>query len=344
MFGIGVVGAGAWGSNWIRTLVSMPEVRLRGVCDLSRELLTRVHRQYPGLPTTNRIEDLLDDVEISGIVIATTAATHFALATQAILAGKHVLVEKPLTLRTVDALALQRLARDQGRLLMVGHLLEYHPAIVFIREMIASGELGEVQHIYSQRLNLGTVRMDENVWWSLAPHDIAVACRLLESRPVSVQCRGQSILQPDHADLAFAQLEFPEGKLAHIHVSWLDPHKARRMCIVGSKKMVNFDDTSRDGKIVVYDKGAQVLRSADGKIDRVGLRMGGTVLPWLDASEPLLHEARHFVDCVTKTQRPLSDAQSGARIVQVLECGQRSMDLGGVAVAIPNRLEGCLAA
>lgn len=336
MVGIASIGAGAWGSNWIRTLAGMPEVQLRWVCDVMPASLEKVRRQYPQTKTTTRVEDLLEDPDVQGIVIASIAPTHFDVARKAILAGKHVMVEKPMTLTTADALELNELANARGRVLMVGHLLEYHPAVLHIREMIASGELGDVQYVYSQRLNLGTVRTDENAWWSLAPHDISVACRLLGGKPVSVQCRGQNVLQPNIADVVFAQLEFPGGRLAHVHVSWLDPHKTRKLTVVGSKKMVDFDDAASEGKVVVYDKGVQVQRGAEGRVEKISNRSGAIVMPKLEAGEPLLREAKHFVECVEQQRRPLSDGDSGAMVVSVLEYGQRSMDQGGAVVCIPE--------
>lgn len=334
MIGIGSIGAGAWGCNWVRTLVGMTEVQLRWVCDVVPEPLVKIRRQYPQVRTTTRLEDLLEDPEIAGVVIASAAITHFDVARKAILAGKHVLVEKPMTLTSADAVALNRMARERDRVLMVGHLLEYHPAILCIRDLIVSGELGEVQYVYSQRLNLGTVRSDENAWWSLAPHDISVACRLLGT-PLSVQCRGQDVLQPGIADVVFAQIEFPRGKLAHMHVSWLDPNKTRKLCVVGAKKMVVFDDVASEGKVVVYDKGVQVQRSASGKVEKISNRTGAILTPKLEAGEPLRREARHFVECVERQRRPRSDGDSGAMVVSVLECGQRSMDEGGAVASIP---------
>jgi predicted dehydrogenase len=332
---LAAVGAGNWGSNWVRTLAGMGTIELRWVCDLRPAALARVRRQYPNIRTTTYIEDLLDDPEVDGVVIASSARTHFDLARETLLAGKHVLVEKPMTLATADARDLDRLAKEQGRVLMVGHLLEYHPAFVFIRELIAAGELGEVQHIYSQRLNLGTVRTDENAWWSLAPHDIGVACRLL-GMPRSVQCRGQSMLQPDVVDVAFGQLEFPGGKLAQIHVSWLDPHKTRKITVIGSKGMVDFDDTVGSNKVIVYDKGVRPRRGRDGRVERFANRTGDIVIPKLEPGEPLLREARHFVECIEQGQRPLSDGEAGTLVVSLLEAGQRSMDQGGAAVRLPE--------
>jgi predicted dehydrogenase len=336
MIGIGTIGAGAWGSNWVRTLAGMPEVQLRGVCDVVPASLEKIHRQYPHIRTTTRIDELLEDPYLSAIVVASIAPTHFEVASKALRAGKHVLVEKPMTLTSADAGVLNRLAQEHGRVLMVGHLLEYHPAILYIRELIDSGEVGEVQYVYSQRLNLGTVRSNENAWWSLAPHDISVACRLLGGRPISVQCRGQCVLQPGIADVVFAQIEFPGGKLAHMHVSWLDAHKTRKLSIVGAKKMIDFDDVASDGKVVIYDKGAQVQRSIDGNVEAIHTHNGGIVMPKLEAAEPLLREAKHFVECALQGKRPLSDGEAGAMVVSVLERGQRSMEQGGIVVPIPE--------
>src|ERR1700730_3561453 len=194
------------------------------------------------------------------------------------------MVEKPMTLVTGDSVKLVNLARLRNRVLMVGHLLEYHPATLYIKNMIDSGELGEVYYIYSQRLNLGTVRSDENAWWSLAPHDISVACRLLSEWPLSVQCRGQNVLQPDIADVVFATLEFPKGRIAHMHVSWLDPHKTRKLTVVGSRKMVVFDDTLPAYKVTVYDKGFQLNQNITSYADWITMRQGDIVIPKLPST------------------------------------------------------------
>jgi predicted dehydrogenase len=325
---VGIIGAGRWGGNWIRTLSALPDTELRWVCDVNADALVKIAQRFPNAKTTSRLYDLLDDAALDGIVIATIAPTHYDLARMALLAGKHVLVEKPMTLTTRDAIALTDLAQQRQRVLMVGHLLEYHPIIRHIRAMIDAGELGEVHCLYQQRLNLGTVRGDENAWWSLAPHDISVANRLLGAAPLSVQCRGQNIIQANIADIVFAVLEYPGGKLAHVHVSWLDPHKCRKLVVVGSRKMVIFDDTA-EPKLLVQDKGFHKVGSA------VTLRQGATTTPAVEPAEPLIVEARHFIDCIRTGRRPISDGVSGALVVSVLEHGQRSLELGGAVVAIP---------
>jgi predicted dehydrogenase len=332
---LGVVGCGSWGGNWVRTLAGLPDVELRWCCDLSEGLLARARQQFPQARTTTRFDEVIGDPTLDGVVIATVAPTHFDLARRALEAGRHVLVEKPMTLNAADAVELDRVARDRRRVLMVGHLLEYHPALAYIKQLIDRGELGEVYYLYSQRLNLGKVRADENAWWSLAPHDVSVALRLLGAAPVSVQCRGQNVVQPNVADVVFGTLEFPGGKLAHVHVSWLDPHKTRKLTVVGAKRMVVFDDTLPAYKVTVHDKGFRLNQKVDSYADWITLTQGDMLVPKIDAAEPLLREARHFVECVRTGQRPLSDGQSGALNVAVLECGQRSLETGQ-AVRLPD--------
>ncbi len=329
MIAVGMVGAGRWGFNWVRTLAALPDVQLRWCCDVSPTSLEKVRGQFPQVQTTDRLDDLLADATLDAVVIATIAPTHFDVAHRALTAGKHVMVEKPMTLTTVDAHTLTELADRRRRVLMVGHLLEYHPVVRHIRGLIEAGELGEVSYLVSQRLNLGTIRGDENAWWSLAPHDISVANRLFGAAPVSVQCRGQCIVRPGIEDVVFATLEYPGGRLAQFHVSWLDPHKSRTLTVVGDRKMAVFDDTAAQ-KLVVHDKG--FVRTGDA----VALRQGGIEVPAVDAAEPLALEAQHFIECIRSGRRPISDGESGMQVVSVLEYGQRSLALGGQVVAIPG--------
>ena len=312
----------------MRTLAALPGVELRWCCDVSSASLERVHAPFPHVKTTTQLSDLLDDSTLDAVVIATIAPTHFDVASRAILAGKHAMVEKPMTLTTADAHALTELAQRHGKVLMVGHLLEYHPIVRRIRAMIDSDELGAVQYIVSQRLNLGTIRADENAWWSLAPHDISVANRLFGAAPVSVQCRGQCIVRPGVEDVVFATLEYPGGRLAQFHVSWLDPHKSRKLTVVGSGRMVVFDDTATQ-KLIVHDKGF----ARDG--ETIAIRQGSVEAPTVDATEPLALEAQHFVHCIRTGTRPVSGGVSGTQVVSVLEYGQRSLALGGQVIAIP---------
>lgn len=334
MTSVGVIGCGSWGGNWVRTLAGMGDVELRWCCDLNEGLLAKTKQQFPQIRTTTNFDDLLHDSSLSGIVVATIAPTHFNLAQRALKAGKHLLVEKPLTLNSADALALHRQAQAVNRVLMVGHLLEYHPATVYIDQMIRSGELGEVQYLYSHRLNLGKIRTDENAWWSLAPHDISVALRLLGEWPVSIHCHGQNVVQKNVADVVFGMLEFPGGKLAQIHVSWLDPHKTRKLTVVGSKRMVVFDDTLPSYKVTVHDKGFRLNPKKEAGPDSITLTQGDIVTPKIDGTEPLVREARQFIECISTGAKPIADSESGVRVVALLEHGQRSLETGST-VAVP---------
>jgi predicted dehydrogenase len=340
MTALGLIGCGAWGSNWARTLAAMRGVELRWCCDLHADAVARVGRQLPQVRTTADADEVLNDPAVDGVVIATIAPTHFDMAGRALKAGKHTLVEKPLTLRLADAVALHRLAERQRRVLMVGHLLEYHPAVLYIKKLIDSGELGEVYYLYSQRLNLGTVRSDENAWWSLAPHDVSVALRLLGQTPISVSCRGQNVVQKGVADVVFGTLEFAGGKLAHIHVSWLDPHKTRNLTVVGSKKMVVFDDTQPAYKVTVHDKGFRRSNDIGSYADWITMHQGDITIPKIDAAEPLQREAAHFVECIRNQARPVSDGAAGAAVVAILELGQRSLDTGAIVPVPPIDLAG----
>lgn len=334
MTSIGLVGAGNWGFNWARTLAKLPEVEFRWCCDLNQNSLNKIAQQFITTTTTS-YHDLLNDPTLDGIVLASSAPTHYPLAKQALEAGKHLLVEKPITLSASDARDLVHLANEAGKILMVGHLMEYHPAIKYIQEMIRKGELGEIQYLYSQRLNLGTVRQDENAWWSLAPHDISIACRLFGQSPTTVQCRGQGVIQHSVHDVIFATLSFGAGSLAHVHVSWLDPHRTRKLTVVGSKQMVSFDDTSPNYKVTVYDKNITRTPHLESYADWIHMHQGNVVQPHIPGTEPLVEEARHFVHCMETGERPISDGWSGLQVVSVLEAGEKSLQEDGTKVILP---------
>jgi predicted dehydrogenase len=335
MTGLGLVGAGKWGGNWLRTLAGLPEVDLRWCCDLSEGLLAKVRQAYPNVPTTTTFDDLLRDPACEGVVIASIAPTHYPLARKALEAGKHVLVEKPMTLTAADAAALNRLADRARRTLMVGHLMEYHPAIPAVRRLIQSGELGDVRRIESRRTNHGTLRTDENVWWSFAPHDISIAVRLMADWPEAVACDGQCIVQKHVADVVGGTLRFPGGRVARIDVSWHDPAKVRELKVYGTRKWVVFDDALPwDRKVLVHDRGFDT-HPAVQPAQRITLRQGDAQALALEQTEPLVAEARHFVECIRTDSRPLSDGLAGAAVVSVLEYGQKSLD-NGREVAIPR--------
>jgi predicted dehydrogenase len=332
MIGVGLVGVGNWGANWLRTLVALPEADLRWACDLNPALLARINADRTKVRTTRSLDDLLRDPETRGIVIASTAPTHVMIGKRALEAGKDVMVEKPMALTTADAAELTRAANDNDRLLMVGHLMEYHPAIRTLRGLVDSGELGEVRRIESRRSNHGVLRTDENAWWSLAPHDISMAVRLMGDWPTTVLCEGQNIVQKHVADVVGGALKFPGNRVARIDVSWHDPAKVRELKLYGTKKWAVFNDMLPwDRKVIVYDRGFDV--DSAGKITT--RRGGETTLP-LDQTEPLVAEARHFVECVRTRSRPISDGRSGMGIVAILEAGQASLEAAReVPVTIP---------
>lgn len=330
---VAIVGAGYWGKNLVRNFATAKRCSLKYVCDLDKKLLAVQKKNFPSIVTTTNLEEVLSDTEIDAVVIATEVPTHFEIAQKSLEAGKHTYVEKPLTLKADDAKALVELAKEKKLKLMVGHLLEYHPAVNFLKEMIDKGQLGQPYYMYTQRVNLGIVRQDENAWWSLAPHDISVICYLLGSEPVSVAAHGQCYLQKNIEDVVFATIKFADGKVANVHCSWLDPHKIRKMTVVGSEKMVTFDDMEATEKIRIYDKGAAVKHDiTTSYAEVISLRFGDIVIPKVPSGEPLALECKHFIDCVLDGMPIRSDGIEGLRVVRVLEAGQKSLKSNGEPV------------
>lgn len=332
---LGLAGLGHWGPNLLRNFAALPGCTVRVCCDRDPAALERVRRQYPGLALTSRFEELLA-APLQAVVIATPAPTHYELARAALLAGMHVFVEKPIALDVAQAEELVRLADERRRVLMVGHLLEYHPAVVRLQALIESGELGELRYIYSQRLNLGIVRRDENVMWSLAPHDIAVLLMLLGGRPVEVSAQGTAYLQPGVEDVVFLTIRFDQGQLGHVHVSWLDPHKTRRFTVVGARKMAVFDDVASTEKLRIYDQGVEPTYASYG--EALTLRFGDIHIPRVDMREPLRIECEHFVECLREGRQPRSNGRDGLRVLRVLAAGQQSLNQGGAPVIMNYEL------
>lgn len=321
MVTIAVVGVGNWGKNHVRTFAGLQEVQLKYVFDTEKKRLSPILKQFPEIKAPADYNQILKDPDVQGIVIATPAITHYALAKEALVAGKDVFVEKPMTLRAAEGEELVDLAAVQGRVLMVGHLLLFHPAVRKLKEIIASGELGTLYYIYAQRLNLGIIRTDENVLWSLAPHDISVICFLLDMFPANVVKHGATYLQPNLDDVAFLHLSFQGNLFANIHVSWLDPHKVRKITIVGSKKMVVFDDMEVSEKIKIFDRGASPVEYRNYG-ESIGLRFGDITIPHVASAEPLRLEAEHFISCIKTRQEPLTNGKSGVEVVRVLEMAE----------------------
>jgi len=321
---IGVVGLGYWGPNLARNFAAIPGCELSWCCDASPEARARIAEQFPGVQLADDLDQLLGDPALDAVAIATPVPTHGELAVRVLQAGKHCFVEKPLAQSVADAERAVAAARESGRVLMVGHLLEYHPGVQKLKELTDSGELGErIFYIYGNRLNLGKLRADENALWSLGAHDVSVVLHLAGEEPWEAVAHGASYVRGGVEDVVFCFLRFPSGLCAHLHLSWLDPHKERRFTVVGSRRMATFDDMALEGKLTIYDKGFD--EDARGYGEYI-TRSGGIVSPQIPNVEPLRVECEHFVECVAHGQRPRSDGESGLRVVRVLEALQRSLE------------------
>ena len=329
---VGVIGAGAWGRNHVRTLAAMAEVDLTAVCDLSAAIRERTARAFPGVFVTDSVDALLDRVD--AVVVATTARTHAALGIRALEAGKPVLIEKPFALTAADAVALADESERRKVPALVGHLLEFHPVVDRLRTMVQDGSLGEVYYLYSQRLNLGQVRLDENALWSLGPHDISVALYLLGEAPESVAAQGHSYLQRGIEDVVFLVMRFRSGVVAHAQMSWLDPHKERRLTVVGSKQMAVFDDMAPREKLRLYDKGVDRPPEYGSYGESLAVREGDILIPKVSNAEPLGLELAHFVKVARGEPATRADAMDGVRVVRVLEAASRSLKDGGRPVFV----------
>jgi predicted dehydrogenase len=320
---VGVVGLGYWGPNLARNLAAIRGCEVSWLCDASEEARAKLERSFPGARSTEVIGDLLDDEELDAVALATPVPTHAELAVAVAEAGKHCFVEKPLATRSADAERAVGAAESAGKRLMVGHLLEYHPAVAHLRELIEGQELGDLYYIYGNRLNLGKLRADENALWSLGAHDVSVALHLIGEEPQECLAQGASFVREGVQDVVFCYLRFPSGVVAHLHLSWLDPHKERRLTVVGSRRMATFDDMQIEGKLTIYDKGFdEDVRSWGEYI----ARSGDIFSPHIPNVEPLRIECEHFIHCVRTGETPRSDGYSGLRVVRVLERLQQSLD------------------
>jgi predicted dehydrogenase len=318
---IGLAGLGYWGPNLARNFDDLAE--LAWICDLNADLLDRYSARYPDARTTGRFDDLLEDASVQAIVIATPVVTHADLARRALTAGKHVFVEKPPALSGAEADELVTLAEEQDLVLLPGHLLLYHPAVAKLRELIDSGELGEILYIYGNRQNLGQIRKDENALWSLGVHDLSVILHLVGEDPSEVWARGESFIHEGVEDVVFCYLRFPSGIVAHMHLSWLDPHKMRKMTVVGRNKMAVFDDMELERKVTVYDKGTEQRAESYGEWRT---RTGDIYIPKIPNDEPLRLECRHFLSLVAGDGDKLQAAREGAVVVRALEQLQASLE------------------
>jgi len=320
---IGVAGLGYWGPNLARNFAAIRDCELAWCCDASEAARARASAAFPGVAVTDRLEDLLEDPALDAIALATPVPTHGELAERVLRAGKHCFVEKPLAQSVTAAERAVAAGEAAGRLLMVGHLLVFHPGVVRLEESARSGELGDIHYIYSNRLNLGKLRADENALWSLGAHDVSVVLHLAGEEPSEVEARGESYMRPGIEDVVFCFLRFPSGLSAHLHLSWLDPHKERRFTVVGSRRMATFDDMDLERKVTIYDKG---FDEDAGSYGEYITRSGDIWSPRVPNREPLRLECEHFVDCVREGRTPLTDGHAGLRVVRVLEALQERLD------------------
>lgn len=330
MLNMAQIGVGYWGPNLLRNLLANKSCRVKTVVDLSRERRNYVRDLYPSIHLTDDVDQVFQDTEIDGVVIATPVATHFDLAMRALESGKHLLVEKPLARSVAEVEKIGRLASERNLMVMVGHTFLFNAAVRYVKELIDSGSIGEVRYIYSQRLNLGRIRSDVDALWNFAPHDISIIQYWLgDPEPLSVVRRGMAYIQKDIEDVVFMNITYPNHIMANIHVSWLDPQRSRLMTIVGSKKMVIYDDTA-ENKIAIYDKGIDRMAVLGENMDydnqlfrTFNHRSGDVLLPKIDFKEPLKVEIEHFIDCMQNGTKCLTGVNHAKKVVEILSAGNR---------------------
>jgi predicted dehydrogenase len=320
---LAVVGLGYWGPNLARNVVETAGARLSWCCERDPAARERAARLLPGIAVVESLDEVLADQTLDGVLLATPVSTHGPLAVRVLAAGKHCFVEKPLAQSVADAERVLAAAASAGRLLMVGHLLEYHPAVRALAQVIDDGELGQIHYVYSNRLNLGQLRAHENALWSLGAHDVSVILSLVGEEPVELDAHGECYPRPGIEDVVFAFLRFPSGVAAHLHLSWLDPHKERRLTVVGARRMATFDDMELERKLTIYDKGFDERADSWGEYIT---RSGESTCPRIANSEPLRLEVEHFAQCIRDGSTPRSDGASGLRVVRVLEGLQAALD------------------
>jgi predicted dehydrogenase len=335
---IAVVGTGAWGLSHVRTFAAEATAQLTWICDREPAALARAARLAPHARAAASLDDVLAARDVDGVVIATPAVTHAELAVACLARGLHVLVEKPLAMSTGEAERIAEAAAKSGATVLVGHLMRYHPVVEHLRRLVAGGELGEVFYLSSVRANLGRLRRDENALWSFGPHDLSMIDYLVPGTPVTVAARGASFLQPGIADVVFVNLELapplPGARrvMAQIHLSWLNPHKERRLMIVGSRKMAELDDTAAE-KLRIYDRGYDRPPEFSNFAEYLTIRNGDIFVPQVPMAEPLAVMARHFAACVAGEESPRTDLASGLRVVRLLAAAQASLERGGEPVS-----------
>lgn len=334
MIKVAVAGAGYWGINHVRSFARLQGCELVAIADPSEKTLERAGRFAPSAKLYKSYEEMLAHKELDAVVIATPAIAHAAQARAALAAGKHVFVEKPMALSPEDAAAIAHDAEAARKTLMVGHLMLYHPGYDRLRQLVQSGDLGDVYYLYALRVNLGRLRKDENALWSFAPHDLSMILDLVGGLPVTVAARGEAYLQPGVEDVVFVNLAFADRKMAQVQLSWLDPRKERRLTVVGSKKMVDFDDGHPSEKLRIYDKGYDRPPEFTRYAEYLQVRSGDIHIPRLEMTEPLEVECKHFIECCATGKPPRTGPRHGLDVVKVLDAAQRSLKSGGTPVTL----------
>jgi predicted dehydrogenase len=332
----GVAGLGYWGPNLVRNLHELPDAELKQVADLRADARERIARRYPEVRATERFEDLLEDSEIDAVCIATPISTHYELGRAALLAGKHVFIEKPLAASSTHAAELLALGEAEGLTVMPGHTFLYSPPVVMIHQMIESGELGEIYSVSTSRVNLGLHQSDASVVWDLGPHDFSILRYVLDESPATVSAVSRGCIIPETPDVAFIQLEFATGTIASVELSWLAPSKLRRTTIIGSRKMVVYDDVSNE-PVRVFDSGVILPDPETFGQYKLSYRTGDIVSPHVESAEPLFLELEDFCDAVRSGSTPRSSAQLGVDVVRVVEAVDASLERGGARVRVADR-------
>ena len=336
--GIAVIGCGYWGMNYVRIFNELVESRVVAVCDQSAERLKEVSRRFPGVYLTTQVDDAASHKEVDAVVVCTEATTHFNVTRRLLLAGRHILVEKPLTTTTSEADKLIELAESNSAILMVGHTFVFNAGVRKVKEYVQNGD-GRVYYLYARRTNLGPIRRDVNALWDLAPHDIAIFNYLLDGTPQWVSAVGGKVLRNCRDDVGFISLGYPENVLAHVHVSWADPDKAREVVVVKSDKRIVFNDLNGIEQVRVFEKGVSTVEQEPlnyGEF-RFEIRDGDIISPRIEPVEPLKHQCRHFLDCVRTGKRPISSGVEGRDVVSVLEAVNRSIERKGLQVEVESK-------
>jgi predicted dehydrogenase len=333
---LGIVGMGYWGPNLARNLATLESCELAWCCDLDDAKRSHWESAYPQARFTPDLDDLLGDPDLSAVVVATPGSTHAHVAQRVLDAGKSCFVEKPLAHDSESAQNLVQIADERGLVLMVGHLLCYHPGVRQLADLIGRGELGRIRYVHSQRLNLGKLRADENALWSLGAHDVSVLLELADGEPVEVSARGEAFMREGVEDVVFAHIRFHSGLVTHLHLSWLDPHKVRRITVVGSERMATLDDMALERKLSIWDNSFASLSDTYGEYIT---RSGPVHSPMVLNTEPLRLECAHLVECLRTGERPHTDGASGVRVVTVLEALQASLENEGASVPVPPPTE-----